>query len=264
MDLMTLLGMFVGGGSIIFIMAHGGILHFLFNYEAIVLIFGGTLGSVMISHPWAVLKLVPGALKMMFVPPKQVDAGYLSLTLADLAEKARRMGPEALDPEMAQVKHPFLLEGIGLLQDGLDLETVKGRLEKDISNTRARRAQLIDVFRSAGTYSPIFGLLGTLVGVVQVLRNITNPAAMGASMAVAMTASFYGIFSANFIFLPISRKLSYFMEEEQVDREIIAVGVLSILAGDAPWLVSKKLEAYLSAAQVKQRKELGLGARIPA
>ena len=71
-----------------------------------------------------------------------------------------------------------------------------------------------------------------------------------------MTASFYGIFSANFIFLPVSRKLSFFMEEEGVDREIIAVGVLAILGGDAPWLVSKKLEAYLSAAQIKKRKEI--------
>jgi len=256
MDLMTLLGVFVGGGSILFVMAHGGILHFLFNIEAIILIFGGTLGSVMISHPWSVLRLVPSAIKMMFLPPRGTDPLLLSHALTDLAEKARRMGPEALDPEMSAVHHPFLVEGIELLQDGLDFETVKGRLEKDISTTHNRRQQLIDVFRSAATYSPIFGLLGTLVGVVQVLRNITNPAAMGASMAVAMTASFYGIFSANFIFLPVSRKLSYFMEAEGVDREIIAVGVLSILAGDAPWLVAKKLEAYLSAAQIKDRKSI--------
>lgn len=256
MDLMTVSGIFLGGGAIVFVMAHGGILHYLFNVEAIVLIFGGTAGSVMISHPWSVLKLVPSGLKMMFFPPRGTDPLLLVHALSDLAEKARRMGPESLDPEMALVKHPFLLEGVHLLQDGLDLETVRMRLEKDISTTRQRRSQLVDVFRSAGMYSPIFGLLGTLVGVVQVLRNITDPSAMGASMAIAMTASFYGIFSANFVFLPIAKKLTFFMEEEQVDREIIAMGILAIQEGDAPWLVFKKLEAYLSAAQIKERKKV--------
>jgi chemotaxis protein MotA len=88
--------------------------------------------------------------------------------------------------------------------------------------------------------------LGTLIGVVQVLRNITNPGAMGASMAVAMTASFYGIFSANFLFLPIATKLNFYSEEEMLNRELIAKGILSLYNGEAPWLVSRKLEGYMS------------------
>ena len=137
-------------------------------------------------------------------------------------------------------------DGVQMLLDGLDSDVLKDRLERDIVNTRIRHQQLSGVFQSAGTYAPIFGLLGTLIGVVQVLRNIQNPQMMGSSMAIAMTASFYGIFSANFIFLPVSAKLNYYSEEEMLNREIIAKGILAMHSGDAPWLVGKKLEAYVS------------------
>jgi chemotaxis protein MotA len=114
--------------------------------------------------------------------------------------------------------------------------------------------QITAIFRSAGTYAPIFGLLGTLIGVVQVLRNLTDPTSMGASMAIAMTASFYGIFSANFLFLPIAAKLNFHSEEELLLKELIAKGVSSLQRGDIPLVVSKKLEAYLSyRLRVKQQ-----------
>jgi len=133
-----------------------------------------------------------------------------------------------------------------MLVDGLDADVMRDRFERDIIATRQRHMQICGIFRSAGTYSPIFGLLGTLIGVVQVLRNITNPTAMGSSMAVAMTASFYGIFAANFLFLPIATKLNFYSEEEMLNRELIAKGIISLFHGEAPWLISRKLEGYMS------------------
>ena len=106
--------------------------------------------------------------------------------------------------------------------------------------------QVTNMFRSAGAYSPIFGLLGTLIGVVQVLRNLENPQSMGRSMAIAVTTTFYGIFLANFVFLPMAGKLNYYSENEIITKELIAKGIQSIQEGDAPTLLSKKLEAYLS------------------
>lgn len=246
MDLMTIIGTIVGLGVVVFIMVAGEMMQFLLNFEALVLIFGGTLGSVMISFPWSVLKHVPNALKMMIFPPKRPQSAFLIQTFVHLAEKARRQGIESLSSEVQGMPHPFMADCLQMVLDGLDKETIEDRCMRDILATRHRHGQISGVFKSAGVYSPIFGLLGTLIGVVQVLRNITNPSMMGASMAIAMTASFYGIFAANFFFLPIANKLTFYSDEEVISRELIAKGIISLHQGEAPWLISKKLEAYLS------------------
>lgn len=246
MDLMTIVGGLTGFGVVFFILSTGNMTRFLLNPEAFILIFGGTLGSVLISYPWSVLRHVPNAAKMMLFPPRRPSPELLIKTFVDLAEKARRDGAESLAGSLGSVPHPFMADGLQMLVDGLEPEIMRDRFERDILTTRHRHMQISAVFRSAGSYAPIFGLLGTLIGVVQVLRNITNPTAMGASMAVAMTASFYGIFSANFLFLPIAAKLNFYSEEEMINRELIAKGMLCLAHGEVPWLISKKLEGYLA------------------
>ncbi len=254
MDLMTIGGILTGGGVIWYVLSVGHMMQFLLNFEAIVLIFGGTLGSVMISYPWSVLKKVPMALGIMFVPPKRPSAATLIQDIVKLAEKARRDGIDSLAEETPRVSHPYLGDCIQMLVEGLDHDMISERCEQDILATQQRHDQISGIFRSAGAFAPIFGLLGTLIGVVQVLRNITDPKAMGSSMAVAMTASFYGIFSANFVFLPISNKLSHYSEEEVLARELITKGILALQQEEAPWLISKRLEAYLS-FQLRARGE---------
>jgi chemotaxis protein MotA len=243
---MTILGVLVGFGVIFFVLSTGNMMRFLLNPEAIILIFGGTLGSVLISYPWSVLRHAPGGLLMMIRPPQRPTPQLLIHVFVQLSEKSLRDGPPSLATMIAGAPHPFLGDGLRMLIDGLDAETMRERFERDILATRQRHIQISGIFRSAGTYAPIFGLLGTLIGVVQVLRNITNPTAMGSSMAVAMTASFYGIFSANFLFLPIATKLNYYSEEEMLNRELIAKGIISLFHGEAPWLISRKLEGYMS------------------
>jgi chemotaxis protein MotA len=254
MDFMTLLGLLCGGGAIYYVLYHGGMLGLILNMEAFILIFGGTAGSVFISYPWKVIKTVPRALMMMVFPPRKSTYSQLILTFVHLAEKARRDGLDSLQSELTGAKHHFLRDGLQMILDGLEPDVVKERLEREILLTRQRHMQITAIFRSAGTYAPIFGLLGTLIGVVQVLRNLTDPTSMGASMAIAMTASFYGIFSANFLFLPIAAKLNFHSEEELLLKELIAKGVSSLQRGDIPLVVSKKLEAYLSyRLRVKQQ-----------
>jgi chemotaxis protein MotA len=254
MDLMTILGLALGLGVVYFILATGHMLQFLLNVEAIVLIFGGTLGSIMISYPWSALSKVPFALRLIFLPPRRPAALTLIQDLVKLAEKARREGVDSLAEATPYVSHPYIGDCIQMLVDGLEHDVVRERCERDVLATQQRHDQMAGIFRSAGTFAPIFGLLGTLIGVVQVLRNITDPSAMGASMAVAMTASFYGIFSANFLFLPIANKLTHYSEEEILAREIITKGVLALQQGEAPWLISRRLEGYLS-FQLRARGE---------
>ena len=246
MDFMTIIGASVGIGVVLFILSVGNMIHFLLDPEAIILIFGGTFGSVLISYPWSAIRHVPGALGMMIFPPKRPPAQLLIATFIALAEKAKRSGAQSLAGELVNAPHPFLADGLQMMLDGLDEETMRERFERDIISTRYRHQQVSGIFRAAGTFAPIFGLLGTLIGVVQVLRNITNPSAMGAAMAVAMTASFYGIFSANFLFLPIATKLNFYSDEEMLNRELISKGMLALVRGDTPWLVSRKLEGYMS------------------
>jgi chemotaxis protein MotA len=229
-------------------------LRFLINWEAIILIFGGTLGSVMIAYPWAALKWVKSSLVMVIFPPKRAPINELIRAIVRFAEIAKRSGVDAIAGELRSSPHPFLTDGLQMMLDGVDIHILRERMENDINTTRLRHQQQTNIFNSAGTFAPIFGLLGTLIGVVQVLRNIQNPQMMGSSMAIAMTASFYGIFSANFLFLPIASKLGYYSDEDILSREIIAKGVLSVYEGDVPWLVSKKLEGYLSLALRRKAK----------
>jgi|CXWL01.1.fsa_nt_gi chemotaxis protein MotA len=246
MDFMTIVGTVVGCGVIYFVLSTGNMVQFLLNPEAIILIFGGTLGSVLISYPWSAIRHVPSGLLMMLRPPRRPTAQHLIQVFVHLAETSLREGTQALSSAIPNAPHPFLADGLHMLIDGLEVEVMRDRFERDIISTRQRHTQLCGIFRSAGTFAPIFGLLGTLIGVVQVLRNITNPSAMGASMAVAMTASFYGIFSANFLFLPIATKLNFYSEEEMLNRDIIAKGIISLYHKEAPWLISRKLEGYMS------------------
>ncbi|MBI4349692.1 MAG: MotA/TolQ/ExbB proton channel family protein [Elusimicrobia bacterium] len=243
---MTILGALTGAGVVVYVLHTGQMLQFLLNEEAIILIFGGTLGSILISYPWDALRNIPMAIRMVIMPPKRPPATRLIATFIRLAEKARRQGLDSLTSEIPLAEHPFLGDGLQMLADGLEKEVLLERFERDMVFTRQRHVQVSGIFRAAGTFAPIFGLLGTLIGVVQVLRNITNPSAMGASMAVAMTASFYGIFSANFLFLPIANKLNYYSEEEMLNRELIARGIIGLLEGASPWLLGRKLEAYMS------------------
>ncbi len=248
MDLMTLLGGITGLGVIFFVLSTGGMLRFLLNWEAIILIFGGTAGSIMIAYPWASLKWVKSSVKMVLFPPKRPPINELIRAIVNYAELAKKNGIDSLAGELRTSPHAFLTDACQMMLDGVDIHILRERMENDINTTRLRHQQQTNVFNSAGTFAPIFGLLGTLIGVVQVLRNIQDPSKMGSSMAIAMTASFYGIFSANFVFLPIASKLGYYSDEDILSREIIAKGVLSIYEGDVPWLVAKKLEGYLSLA----------------
>src|SRR6185369_14466901 len=123
-------------------------------------------------------------------------------------------------------------------------EILRNNMIKEIRFSRDRHIQIANVFRSAASYAPIFGLLGTLVGVVQVLMTLTDPKTIGSSMAVAMTATFYGIFGANFLFLPVAGKLNVYAQEEIFLEELIIEGVLAIHQNEVPAMVLRKLQSF--------------------
>src|SRR6185295_2121962 len=153
---------------------------------------------------------------------------------------------ESLELDVRGTRDQFLSNGLKMIADGLSPNVVRGNLEKEIHFIRLRHGEISNVFRNMATYAPIFGLLGKLVGVVEVMMNLTDPRTMGMHMAVAMTATFYGIFGANFLFLPVAGKLQSYSEQELFLKEVIIEGILSIQRQEVPAILSRRLQAYLN------------------
>ena len=247
MDLMTIIGLVAGVLTIYYVLLDGNILHLLLNPVAFVLVFGGTISATLIAYPWSILKHTFSAFRLMFIGRKHSDEDRQIIIeqMAGLAEKALLKGKESLQNDARQLKDQFLIYSIQMLVDGTEHDIIRDNMEKRLLYAHQHNQKINGVFRTMATFSPIFGLLGTLIGVVQVLRNLADPSSMGSAMAIAITTTFYGIFAANFIFLPTAIKLGELNENETLRREIVAEGVLSISKGDLPIMVRKKLNAFL-------------------
>jgi chemotaxis protein MotA len=256
MDFMTLLGIIFGVLTVYFVMSAGNILHMLLNPLAALLVFGGTFSATMIAYPWDIIKQAFPSFRVMFMSAKNTDAALQELIdlIASLAEKARRINIESLQNDLHAIDNSFMANGIQMVIDGLEPEVVRENLEKDIIYTRQRHQKVCNVFRTMATLSPIFGLLGTLIGIVQVLQNLTDPTSMGNAMAIAITTTFYGIFAANFLFLPMSIKLNDHNENDFTSKELITEGVLAIQQGDLPLIIRKKLNAFVMSHE-REKKE---------
>ncbi|MEW6556681.1 MAG: MotA/TolQ/ExbB proton channel family protein [Elusimicrobiota bacterium] len=247
MDILTIVGLVIGFSAVYYVMYHGGIVELLINPLAAVLVFGGTSGAVLIGVPWTQLKTALRASLFVLFPKKVRQQPEIIINqLIMLCEKAKRTGVDSLQEDIPSMEDRFLKEGLQMLIDGLAPDLIRDNLETEIVFIRRRHNANAGVFRTMGTLAPIFGLLGTLIGVVQVLKNLADPKTMGASMAIAVTTTFYGIFSTNFVFLPIASKLNALSESEILSKEVVIEGILSIQAGDIPLILRKKLAAYLA------------------
>ncbi|GBD99607.1 chemotaxis protein PomA [bacterium BMS3Abin07] len=256
MDFMTLIGLLLGGLTVYFVMVSGHILHMLFNPIAALLVFGGTFSATLIAYPWDLIKQTVPSFRLMFFPKKNTygHLGNLVEILTSLSEKARRQSIESLQSDLGRIDDRFFSHSMQMVIDGLETDVVKENMQREILYSRQSFQKVCGVFRTMATLAPIFGLLGTLIGVVEVLRNLSDPATMGSGMAIAITTTFYGIFAANFLFLPIAIKLNEHSERDVLIKELIAEGISAIQGGDLPLIVRKKLNAFLS-SNIKEKNE---------
>ena len=246
MDFMTVLGLIVGFSAVYYTLHVGGIVALLYDPVAATLVFGGTLGATMVTYPWRILRRAPKAYLFTLFPPRRLAPAHYITLLVDLSEKSKKGGIDSIQDEILKIQDPFLVDGLQMVLDGFDPELVRENLEKEIIFLKRRHNQVTAIFKSMAGYAPIFGLLGTLIGVVQVLKNLTDPESIGSSMAVAITTTFYGIFGANFLFSPAAGKLTALTEQEVLLKEVAIEGILSIQSGDIPTVVARKLHAYLA------------------
>jgi chemotaxis protein MotA len=243
MDIMTGAGLVTGTIVVATLMLLGGDLHMFVSDHAIIIIFGGSFAATMIRFPLkAILHGVPLGAKFAFTMSR-LTARDLVDELARIAEIARKQGPVGL--EKVEADDPFLAKGIRYVADGYDLEFIRDNLERDRDNFLMHLDEGSKIYRAIGDCAPAFGMVGTLIGMVQMFANMTDPSKLGPFMATALLATLYGALVANLLCLPIADKLHGKLLDEETNRTLIIDGILMIRDSKSPALVREMLLAYL-------------------
>jgi chemotaxis protein MotA len=236
------------------VLIEGGQPAALLNAPAALVVFGGTFVTALISFtPARTLGVVKMIIQIFKFKAPSHDT--LISQIVDLADKARRQGLLALDEEVNQLEEPFLKKGLQMVVDGTDPEMVRKLLEIETHHMLERHKGGQAVLAAMGGYAPTMGIIGTVMGLVNVLSHMDNPEHLASSIATAFLATLYGVASANLIWLPLGSNLAQVDEEELLMRSITTEGVLAIQAGDNPRIVGSKLEAFLSPIDRKLEPE---------
>lgn len=213
------------------------------NPAAIVLIFGATFGATMASTSVKEFATFPRLLGLS-MRPRVSDIDSIREMLVKFAERARREGLLALENDVDAVEDPFIRHGLQMVIDGLEPDTVEEILSIEIESMQARHLRGIDMFAKMGGFSPTFGVLGTVMGLVSVLSNLADPSEIGGSIATAFIATLFGVGAANILWLPISNNLRTKDAAEVKERRLALAAILAIQAGDNPRIVAQKLRAH--------------------
>jgi chemotaxis protein MotA len=226
----------------------------LIGIPSLIIVVGGTGAATFASTTLAHMKKVPSLYKKAFKGNNLEPMVAIKL-MVSLADKARRDGLLALEDQLAEVDDEFTRKGVQLVVDGTDSDLVRGILESEVDGMAARHKENAHLFATAGGFAPTLGIIGTVLSLVHVLENLSNPASLGHSIAGAFIATLYGVGSANLVFLPVANKLKALSSEELVYREMQVEAILSIQAGDNPRMLSEKLETYLAPAERAKEAE---------
>src|SRR5690242_7648388 len=218
------------------------------NMPAIILIIAGTGGVTMASVGMDGVKKIPAGYKLVIGAEPMDVKGRVDL-LVSLAEQARREGLLALDAKVKEIDDDFTKKGLQLVVDGTDPELVRDILEAEIDGMSARHHAGALPFEKAGGFAPTIGIIGTVMGLVHVLQNLSAPATLGPSISSAFIATLFGVASANVIYLPVANRLKALSAEEVELRTLTLEGILSVQAGDNPRVVADKLTSFVAPAE---------------
>lgn len=243
MDITTGVGLIVGALVTLSLIMMGGNLAMFADSHAFIVIFGGAFAATLIRFPFsAIMHGLPLGAKYAFTLRRMSQRDLVD-HIAELAEIARKKGPIGL--EKVDVDDPFLAKGIRFVADGYDADFIRDNLERDRDNFLTHLDEGQKIYRSIGDCAPAFGMIGTLIGMVQMFANMTDPSKLGGLMAVALLATFYGAAVANLVCLPIADKLHVKLLDEEINRTLIMDGILMIRDSKSPTLVREMLLAYL-------------------
>jgi chemotaxis protein MotA len=232
------------GGILAGLLLEGGNLSQIFQPTAAMIVFGGTLGAVMLQFPLPVVLQAMRRFGSVFLNPKQ-NSQQTIRRLVDYAQKARREGIVSLDANLSQIEDPFLKKSLMLAVDGTEPEELRKIMELELDNQAEYEEQVPQVFEAAGGFAPTIGIIGAVLGLIQVMQHLDKIDEVGRGIAVAFVATLYGVGSANLLYLPVAGKMKLRIREEQIAREMTLEGVASILEGMNPRMLETKLLGFL-------------------
>lgn len=247
MDVMTLLGIVIGLGLVIgSILLQGSLLVF-WSPPSLMITVGGSFGALLINFGLGQMKQVVHVTRQAFVEVQRNPREIITF-FYDLAQKARREGLLALEDDIHDLEDPFLKKGLQMMVDGMEPEIIKEILNIEVDSLQDRHRLGQDVFRSWAGLAPAFGMIGTLIGLINMLIQLDDPSAIGPGMAVALLTTFYGVLFANLILTPIAGKLSLRSDEEMLMKEAMIEGITCIQGGVNPRVLQDKLKAFMPPA----------------
>ncbi len=224
-----------------------------FDPASLLLVIGGTAAGMMVNFTFDELKNVPVAFKEFFGFHTPQNGSYVS-TFGELSKIARREGLLALDRQIEEIEDPFLRFGLEMAVDGIDEREISDLMNQNVETEMKRHQFAAKFFNAAGTACPAFGMIGTLIGLIQMMGNLSDPSQIGAGMAVALVTTFYGALISNLILLPFAAKKKNQIADINQAREIVKTGVLGIVRGDSPSMIQKRLQLFLTEAELNAEK----------
>ena len=246
MDKSSFAGLFVAlGGIFLGLILEGGKLGQVLQPTAALIVFGGTLGAVMLQFPLRVIVAAFRRLGQVFFDSSK-DPQAIINEIVGYAHKARKDGIVSLDRSLDQIADPFLKKSLMLAVNGTEPQEIRKMMELELDNQSEHEEHIPRVFESAGGFSPTVGIIGAVLGLIQVMQHLDDISEVGRGIAVAFVATIYGVGAANLFFLPVAGKINLRVRQEQVRREMMLEGVISILEGMNPRMIETKLLAFFS------------------
>ncbi|MEF2230365.1 MAG: motility protein A [Pseudodesulfovibrio sp.] len=244
MDLGTIIGIVLSFGLVVSAILTGSSLMIFVSIPSVFIVIGGTLGAALVNYPMSYVIGVIGVIKNTFFSNLESPQDVIE-RFKDYANRARREGILSLEPLIKEIDDDYMRKGLQLTVDGLEPQTIQEILETEISYLSERHAMGADVVAVMGTLAPAMGMIGTVIGLVQMLQTMSDPSTIGPAMAVALLTTLYGALLANLLFNPMSGKLKARSKEEVLLREMIMEGILAISKGENPRIIEEKLNSYL-------------------
>jgi chemotaxis protein MotA len=230
----------------------GGHMHDVAQITAAAIVFGGTIGAVLISKPLDTIGSACRRVGEVLVTPKEPGIDEVSDHIVDLARQVRRSGIASLEEQARATEEPFLRKALGIAADGIDSRELRRIMEMEIDAEQKRFEGDAGVFEAGGGYSPTIGIIGAVLGLIQVMKHLDRLEEVGRGIAVAFVATVYGVALANILLLPISAKIQARGRKSAELRELVLTGVLAIAAGTNPRLIQLQLDAYRSGRRVEE------------
>lgn len=245
MDIATLVGILVSFGLVIVSILMGGEGTWFVSAPSLMIVGGGTMGATLLAYPLVDVLGVFKVAKNVFMHKSQVVSELIPL-ISEFAKKARQEGILSFESQLGDIEDPFLVQGIQMAIDGMESSAIEDVMTTEIIYLEERHRLGSEIFSTMGTFAPAVGMLGTIIGLVQMLMQMEDPSQIGAPMALALLTTFYGTLVANLVFLPIASKLKTRSKQEILIKQMVLEGVISIQSGDNHRVVEQKLKAFIA------------------